>query len=79
MVIKKCSHLVEQGCVSRRDHYTCDVTGDICAATSYDNPDPGHPASYDSAKYHAHSAVKCPGYDVPDDLLERVREHWKDN
>ncbi len=77
MAGKKCSHLVETGHANQGDHYTCDITEKLCVASTFDNPDPGHPASCEFAEYHPHLAALCPGYNVDNSLVKKIREYWK--
>jgi hypothetical protein len=77
MVRKYCSHLFEQGHDAQADHYMCKITKDVCVASTFENSDPGHPASYEVAEYLPYLAELCPAFNVPDPLVEKIREYFE--
>ena len=77
MAEKYCSHLIQKGHTAQYDHYTCDITSKVCVASTFEDHDYGHPASFEVAEYHSYLADLCPGLDVPDGLVYKVKEHWK--
>lgn len=77
MCEKKCSHLIEQGHDTQADHYLCGITKNVCVASTFENPDYGHPASYEVAEYQDYLAEQCPCYDVHNLLVENIKKHWE--
>ncbi len=71
-----CSHLTEQGHCNQEDHYICDITKIVCVASTFENEDPGHPASCEVADYDRYLAQNCPAFNVPDSLVEKIRKHF---
>jgi len=78
MAEKHCLHLVLGKHETRRDYYTCDISGKVCVASTFGNADFGHPASVEFADYHDYDAKECPCYDLPEGLVGKIRKHWKD-
>lgn len=64
--------LPEDDDTSRPDLFKCKITGNRCIASDYDNPDPGHPGSYEVASYKDYFAQSCPAYNIPDNAAKML-------
>ena len=53
--------------------FMCRITGNRCVASSYENPDKGHPCSIEKASYDDGKARYCPAYGLPDKLAKDIR------
>jgi hypothetical protein len=53
--------------------FMCKITDRRCIASSYEDPDPGHPGSQEEAHYDDGEARYCPAYGLPDKLAKDIR------
>jgi len=74
---QECRHLVRTGYATQRNYFTCAISKNVCVASSYENSDPGHPASCEIADYSHYNAENCPLFDTPDDLVETIKQYWE--
>ncbi|MFQ6009828.1 MAG: hypothetical protein ACE5J7_01780 [Candidatus Aenigmatarchaeota archaeon] len=55
------------------DLYKCRITGRRCIASTYEDPDPGHPGSREEAYYHDGEARSCPAYNATDEMAAVIK------
>ena len=77
---KYCSQLgnlpINEKDIYKPDRYICKITRHSCIASTYEDPDPGHPASLgDTASYSDYKAANCLGYDLSDEIANRIKKH----